>query len=161
MADVATTTTSAPVTACSAEEAAFTPCVLCKSCRIMRAPYTDLTKLPNESQRFQVTTRLHACSKDRKNVHLLPGKQIGCDRRDRRRAHFGDEAPVHRHQRLARFGAKKQNHGVVGWDSFIVRKKSHQFRSKRAAVGGHDTEKSVVLRHWQDLSKRLYNITGR
>ena len=69
------------------------------------------------------------------------------------------KSAVHRHKRLAGVRAKQDDHGVMGRQTAIVRIKSDELGAERAAISGHDSEETVVLRHRQNLSQGLLHMT--
>ena len=134
---------------------------LCKLTCMPRAPDAHLAKLPNDSQRLQVALRLHSPAEDGQHFHLATGEEICRYRGNRRGPHLGDQASVHRDERLAGFGSKKENHGVVSRNPLVVRIKGHQLGPERAVIGGHNAEEASVLVHGQHLPQRLHHFARR
>ena len=127
--------------------------------RLTWTPDPDFTKLSDDLERLEMTPRLHAGAEDGEHRNILAREQIGRDCGDCRGPHFGDQPAVHRHKGLAGMRAKEDDHGVMGRQTAIVRIKRDELGAERAAIGGHDSEETAVLRHRQNLAQWLLHMT--
>src|SRR6266571_2854787 len=97
-----------------------------------RAPHSNLLKLPNETQRFHVTMRLHTAAENGENFCVRWGEKFCRRGRDCCGSHFGDQAAVHDCERRARFWIDKKNCRHVSRNSAlrIRRIERHSFQAE-------------------------------
>ena len=82
---------------------------------------------------------LNARSQDRENGSLPARERVRRDRRDRGGPHLGDQAPVHRHDRLARLRPEQDDRRVMRGDIPIVWEERHELGAEGGSGRGrHD-----------------------
>ena len=125
-----------------------------------RTPHANLGERPDEPKGLQVAAGLDARSQDRENGSLPARERVRRDRRDRGGPHLGDEAPVHRHERLSRLRPEEDDRRVMGGDVPIVREERHELGAEsRPGRGRHDAQESLGPGDGKDRAKRLYDPT--